>query len=176
MNGLSPRSAITMSRNFAAAGIPDPRAVRRPMCLIACGCCTFIHRKYPPVAGRGLSGSIPAQGHLSTFGGQQRRYSRYGVRCRARRRLPEIVDSRLRGNDGRGRSGLAVRTIIPAVAGMTSVPQPPPCRWHHSRFRGNDITGVSAVIPAKPVLAKAGSGNPRTVHWTPGIAKVQVKR
>ena len=28
-----------------------------------------------------------------------KRYSRYGVRCRARRLSPTIVDSRLRGND-----------------------------------------------------------------------------
>ena len=41
------------------------------------------------------------------------------------------------------------KSWIPAFAGMTSLPQPRPCRWHHSRGSGNDTTGVCAVIPAK---------------------------
>ena len=130
------------------------------------------------------------------------------------RRTP--LDSRLRGNDGRGRSGnrradyhfrccgndvgglraYAVRTIIPAVAGMTlGAFGHTPCGLS-SRRCGNDAidmdvavasavipaqagiqrcsrstrmaapdapcAGVDAVIPAGPVPAKVGSGNPST--------------
>ena len=79
------KPVITVAGIFCATSLA-PRLVRGGVC---------------PRLVRG--GVLPHFGAGSLAGAARtlipRTISRYGVRCRARRRLPKIVDSRLRGND-----------------------------------------------------------------------------
>ena len=81
------------------------------------------------VIGRQVLADNPArlyrQGHVSL----------QGARRRARFRLPNIVDSRL---------------------------------------RGNDCMSASDIVPATPVIAKAGSGNPWAAFRTHRTPRVQI--
>ena len=90
-----------------------------------------------------ISGRTPAS---NAPGRWDATVSRYGVRRMARLRLPKIADSRFRGNDGWGRSGLRRAD-------------------NHSCFRGNDD---SKVIPAEAGIHTALTEDERTVAGTGG--------
>ena len=103
---------------------------------------------------RGLEARAPRKGDCSS--GQDARAPRnFPVRTCMEIPLMHgwLLDSRLRGNDGRGRSGSRRADC-------------------HSRLRGNDSMSVGDVIPARPVLATTGSGSPQAASCAPRPPKV----
>ena len=55
---------------------------------------------------------------------------------------------------------------IPACAGMMVQRQPRPCRWHHSRLRGNDGISAREVIPAQAGIHDFGQPQSCSAPYT----------